>query len=781
MKDLGKKEKFLVALIFTCLSFFIFRNYFLKGQVPLPANLLVSFYSPWKYYPQAGYPNGPANKPIGFDVIRYFYPYRQFTTDQLKAGLWPLWNPYNFAGNVHLAAYQTAVFYPLNILYFLLPQVDAWSWLVILQPILAGLFMYLFLKEINLSSKGSFLGALAFAFSGWMMSWSEESLVIEHAALWLPLILYALERVGRKAPTGNSFLLVLGLTCSILAGFLQMTIYVFAAAFGWSLFRKKTFVFLAAATTSLLISAVHWLPAMEAYFQSPRAVADVKFLFESYLLSPWHLVGFLAPDFWGNPGAYNYFGGGFYHEKVIYIGIPALLLAMSAFFVNPGRRILKFWRWFSLITLALGFFPLGWLLYLSRLPLLSTMMPTRIFFLSTFGLCVLAAFGWDFLAAHKISGRWWLKIFLLLPAALLALVALIVFRKIYSPTEIMIIGRNLILPAGIFLATILAGRRRFYLGLVGLAILSSSYFANKFFYFSERQFIFPQTAVITELHQRAGLDRVWSYGNGYWEKNFNIFYGLYSPEGYDGLFPRRYGELLHGQENAGQISAQLPRSDAGIATASERDGVLDNDRRARLLALLGVKYITEAKVGEGKDWLILEKRFPEKSFKLAWEDDQFRIWEFLAALPRAFLVHDYVVENNGQKIADRLFDPHFDLRKTVVLEKEPGYRPVPGLSPGEAQIVKYEPNRVEIKTNSPAAALLFLSDNDYPGWQAEVDGQSTEILRADYTFRAVALPAGEHQIIFSYRPAFFNWGLKISGAAIVLWLIWLAWRKKSAA
>ena len=773
MKEFLRKDKILVTLVLALLTVFIFRNYFFKNQVPFPSNLLVSFYSPWRFYEWKEYPNGPPNKPIGFDDLRIFHPFRKFTMDQLKIGEWPLWNPYNFSGSVHLASYQTAVFYPLNIFYFVLPQVDTWSLLVILQPVLSGLFMYLFLKEINLSKKAAFFGSLAFAFSGWMVVWLEEDLVLEHSALWLPLILYSLERIARKATASHLALLVFGITCSILAGFLQMTIYVLVAAFFWSVFRKKTLIFLTSLVTSLLISAVHWLPAVEAYFYSPRELVDVKFIFAEYLMKPWHLITFLVPDFWGNPGAYNYFGSVLYHEKVIFIGISALLLALSTFLVKMAGPKLKFFRWFSLITLALGFSPLGWLLYFSRLPLVSTITPCRIFFLSTFGFCVLAAFGMDGLLARKINWPKFKKILLFVALAFLILGFFTIAKRFISPKEPygFISLKNLILPAGFFLATTLLIVRRSYFGLVVLTLLSSLYFAQKFLYFSERKFIFPEVGVISKLKEMAGLNRVWSYGNGYWEKNFNIFYGLYSPEGYGALYPQKYGKLLYTQETEGKIVNQILRTDANIATASERDGVLDNWPRRRLLSLLGVKYVIEAKVGEGKDWLTQEKRFPETSFRLVWEDQRFRIWEFLEALPRAFLVNDYLVEVNGQKIVDYLFDKNFNLGKTIVLEKEPGYRLVPGQPAGEVQVIKYEPNRVELEAESSLAALLFLSDNDYPGWKVFIDGKPTEILRADYTFRAVALPEGKHKIVFSYRPWTFYGGLVISVTALFFSLI----------
>ena len=806
------KNLVLVFSVLVLLTVIIFRGYFFKGQIPFPANLLVSFYSPWQDYEWEGYPNGPPNKPIGFDVIKLFYPYRKFTIEQLKLGQWPLWNPYNFSGNIHLATYQSAVFYPLNLLYFLLPLIDAWSWLVILQPILAGLFMYLFLRAIDLSEKAAFFGCLAFAFSGWMVAWMEESLVIEHSALWLPMILYSVERIKKQITSTNIALFVFGITASVLAGFLQMTLYVLATVLAWTAFRywrfkQKDFKKLATLGLGLffsfLITAVHVWSAMEAYFRSPRGMVDAKFLFDQYLMKPWHLITFLAPDFWGNTGAYNYFGGGFYHEKVIFIGIPAFLLALWALLSKQKNKNLRFFKWFSLITLALGFFPLGWLLYYLRLPLFKVMMPSRIFFLATFGFCALAAFGLDAYDNQKFDWKTWKRILITLGSVLLILWLFVFLSKIFLPkTKYGTVSlRNLVLPTGFLIASALTillpwlknqirylnrldlqkSKLLSFLGLTILSILSSLYFANKFLYFSERKFVFPEMEVITKLKEIAGINRIWSYGDGYMEKNMNIYYGLYSPEGYDALFSQRYGELLHSQKTKGEITSQITRTDAEIQSASEGEEIFNNWYRRRLLSLLGVKYIFETKLGDVKNLTTEEQRFPSEFFQPIWEDQSFKIWEYQEALPRVLLVDDYLVETDKQKIVGHLFDKDFELEKKIILEKEPELeiKKEEISEKGSVEIIRYTPNQVSLRTEVSASALLFLSDNYYPGWKATIDGEKIEILRADYSFRALALPKGKHQIVFSYEPGVFYWGLKVSLVSLVSLIGWLIFLRRN--
>jgi hypothetical protein len=97
-----------------------------------------------------------------------------------------------------------------------------------------------------------------------------------------------------------------------------------------------------------------------------------------------------------------------------------------------------------------------------------------------------------------------------------------------------------------------------------------------------------------------------------------------------------------------------------------------------------------------------------------------------------------------------------------------------GGPPGNAEMTRHEPNRIEVKTESPAPAILVLSENHYPGWQANVDGQSVEVMRVNYNQRGVALPAGNHLVTFVYRPKSVLIGLVVS----LLTLAALLWRSR---
>jgi len=146
--------------------------------------------------------------------------------------------------------------------------------------------------------------------------------------------------------------------------------------------------------------------------------------------------------------------------------------------------------------------------------------------------------------------------------------------------------------------------------------------------------------------------------------------------------------------------------------------------------------------------------------------------------PRAFLVHQARVAPTEQVAEQLLMAPEFDPRREVILqqgdalagEAEPGDR---------VTIESYEPERVRVRVQTAAAAYLVLADSYYPGWIARLDGQPVAIRQADVCLRAVAVPAGEHVIEFTFAPISWRLGSAVSGIgwAAGLAILALDWRR----
>ena len=83
------------------------------------------------------------------------------------------------------------------------------------------------------------------------------------------------------------------------------------------------------------------------------------------------------------------------------------------------------------------------------------------------------------------------------------------------------------------------------------------------------------------------------------------------------------------------------------------------------------------------------------------------------------------------------------------------------------RIISYEPDDVRIDASLPRSGYLLLLDTCFPGWSATVNGEPAPILRADYNFRAVSLPAGGSTVCFSYRPESLRIGLYLCALGIL--------------
>jgi hypothetical protein len=148
-----------------------------------------------------------------------------------------------------------------------------------------------------------------------------------------------------------------------------------------------------------------------------------------------------------------------------------------------------------------------------------------------------------------------------------------------------------------------------------------------------------------------------------------------------------------------------------------------------------------------------------------------KIYENLDIQPRAFLVYDWQWAGDTAGAVALMDDADFDPRETAVVVGE-GAAP-PGGGRGAVEIVAYEPERVVLSAVSDMDGLLVLTDAYYPGWTGTVDGAAAEIYPVNGLFRGVFIPAGEHEIVFEFRPGSFRAGLagSLAGLGLVIVLV----------
>lgn len=756
----------LFLLLFSIILVFFYKTFF-YGLIPFPGDLLLAEYKPWQSYSFSGYvPGTIPNKAQYPDTIRQLYPWRTLVTEELKAGRLPLWNPYNFSGTPLLANFQSAVFYPLNALYLLLPQTTAWTILIVIQPLLSLLFTYWYIRVVGGSRLASLLGAISYAFSLYATVWLQYN-TIGHVIVWLPLALLAIESLKQKRTRFWLTLLVFSETSALLAGHPQLAAYLLFFVFVYTWVQAKPLLKFIGLSTALAlgISAIQLIPGIELTWYAARSSHEFSFIFQKILIQPQQLLMTIIPNLFGHPATRTYWPQDTFIGKVTYIGILPLFFLLAAFRIKS--RHINLFGIAGLLTLILVTAnPITFILYKLNLPIFSSSSPTLMGFLLSFSLAVITSLGLDGWIKEKHSiGK-------LAHRSLSVIIFFIIMWLSFRSIEHYRTTMNAILYSGAVATMILIGfliaitRKKFMIPIVILLISlhAVDLFVQfqKFNPFVPASFVFPQTSMFQFLKEYSATNRFWGYGTASIQANFATQYRLFSPDGYDPLYPKWYGEIIHASKD-GKLLTQFTtqtRSDAVVVPGFGELDLPSNPYRLRLLDALGVKLILDRPENGST-----ERTFPGDRFKLAADVDGWKIYENLKAAPRAFLVSSYLTYPTPQEFENYFFNNAFSPSDTILLE-QPLDIPLGSMTNTSIQIKDYQPNTVTMNVVSDGN-LLYLSDTYYPGWNAYVDNTITPILRANYAFRAVYVPPGTHTVRFTFEPLSFKIGVIVSLLSLV--------------
>ncbi len=746
------KFKVILLVIYIGIISIFFKDVFLKSLLPIPSDTIVGLYHPYRDRYASEYPNGiPFKNFLTTDPVRQQYPWKNLVIEAEKKFEFPLWNPYSFSGSPLLANFQSAAFYPLNFLFFLMPFELAWSLLIISQPILAGLFMFLFLKNLKLELKAAMFGSLAFAFCGFAISWMEWGNIVS-VYLWLPMLFLAIDKLVDNLNKRKELFIWLGLYSiallfSFFAGHLQIFFYILLLStvyFIYKLLSNKSLVkvvpyfFIAN-----IIFVVIALPSLYLVFQfinlSARNSDQIDWLAKGWFI-PWqNAVQFIAPDFFGNPTTLNYFGEWNYGEFIGYIGVIALFFAIYSLFKVSKEKI------FFIISLLLSLvfaFPnlISKLPFYLHIPFISTSQPTRLLAVIDFCLIVLASYGiHEFIIKKKDK-----KIFinLLIFALIFTSLWLFVFFNglgNISAENLLVTKRNLVFPTVIFISLasllvvnyffVLKNKQKYikYLIILLIAINLFDLFRMgwKYLTFSKQEYLYPTTKALSFLQENTGLARIMETNGEIFPPNFAIMYKLQSIDGYDPLYLQRYGELM----------ASVGRNSPDIHSPFGFNRIIKVENyKSPIIDLLGVKYILTADKLEGSKYV-----------KVLTEGKT-HIYENNGALPRAFFVQRTINAVSKQDEINKLYENIPLSQRAVVASSDSKWDKIWNV--GAVKIVSYSANKVEINTDNEKEGFLILTDSYYPSWKASIDGNNANIYLTDYNFRGVIIPAGKHKLVF---------------------------------
>lgn len=672
------------------------------------------------------------------DPIQQYLPWRIYAVECLRSGFVPLWNPYAGCGTPFLANLQSTLLYPPNALFLITGARHGFGISAILHLILGGLFMFGFLRGHRLGRVAAALGALVFMFNGFTVSWLEYPTLSLWVLMWLPAALLCYDRARACPRSVWPALCALILGLQFLGGHFQIAAYTTAAFCLYAAVgavaaggRGRVGVLWLAAVClalGLALAGGQVLPTLELAGHSGRVARGAGAAVRTALPLT-HLVLYLAPNYFGNPAAYNYWGNfrdpsAFnYLETACYVGILTLFLAAWA--LRRWREPL-FWFLGAVVLFALlaaTGSPIYYALYYLVPGFRELAGLGRALCLAAFGLAGLAAMGLDELLVR--SERAGLRPVLAVAAAgLTALAAAgVTFGPAMAelPSELAFpayLGRQLAACLGLLAASalLIAMRARLRIGAsafgaaaIGLVALDVFGFWIGFNPFVEPRMAYPETEAIQWLREQAGHYRFTSLassGLDWMPHNAAMVFGLRDIHISDSLRIKPVFELVC---PPGADQSRYPPPDSPV------------------LDRLGVRYLmTRAPVGA--------------PWRLAYGGGA-PIYENPEAKPRAY------VTAPGQDIL------------------------MPG---GTAAFVRDEPDVVVLKVTAPQHGRLVLVDSYYPGWSAWLDGGQVPLVRANGPFRAVEVPAGEHLVEMRYQPGSYRVGVFISLAALAALAAWAA-------
>lgn len=765
------------------------------------------------------------------DLQYYFFPYHKLVVDITGGGSLPLWNPYAFSGIPLLGDGQTAMFYPPNWLFWLLPPIHALTIVVLLHFSIAGGGMWLYLRSLRLSRLAAFVAALAYMFNGFLVARVVHLSIMAGAAL-IPLIFWSVELLLQQR-TRRAFVLAAALVCAqALAGHPQIPIYTavgvglyvltLAISHWWRERRWRAFqplIYLAGVyLVGYALAAIQLVPWIEFASFSPRAAnASYGFVtFQSLVSFDWLL--FVFPYGYGGlrttwlQSAPAWDLPVYMWERLAYVGILPLALAVVGIADVRRRHAeqgesarLQSERLLALIVvlvvLALiaagSSTPFGRLVYL--LPAIGKLRAyARAIAVACFAITALAAFGLERLRAGSAGTR----------------------RLDRAP-----------IVAALLLTLVVVGTLLVANG-VGAAAFAGTANNDMFKVLLDRSLQLDQAnAYVPLLLTITSVLVLWWLSRGVTPANSAAlvaviavdllgfaaaFNPTIAPDSFARVpesvaFLRRDPEIFrtasfitndrlppaiaqeqlaiswalpYGVEDINGFNSLQPRRYTDVLFGPEIEdvsyGFLRDTRLLQpdnhLLSMLNVKYVL---IPKPSDLAIRPPHIDqissgEEPLELGWrtvfQHQHVRILQNPAPLDRAYFVSHVNTLQDAPAILAVIKQPGFDPGQQALVEGELPEQAARRLStdgPAKVQVERVSPNELRLHTQTDAERFLVLSEMWFPGWHAEIDGQPLPIYRTNYLLRGLVVPAGNHTIRVYYRPTSAIVGAGITALALL--------------
>ena len=733
-----------------------------------------------------------------------FYPLRVLQARELAAGGLPTWNPYVFEGT-----FLAPELYPLDLLQVLWPSPALVSWLLTLQLPLAALAAYWLTRELDGSRAAAFVAGAVFALSGFTLSCLNLYLFLQALAL-APFVAGLLRRAARggaREVVWAAAAVALGLSTYTVEFVGQAVLLGLALGVCEGRVRGALARMGAALALGACLAGVPMAIVLGVLGETTRGAGFGGEVALANAVHPVVLLQTLVPHLFGFPSApaEAYWGGRFFSKGLpyfltLYLGPVTLgLAALGVARIERRARLV-------LVTLgALGLWYAlgeagGLATLVHRLGLSGAFrFPSKALLLPQLAVALAAGFGFGRVVEERKALRALTARSGLAAAVALAVLALVASRPAWLvawsgvapgfwPRLVEVVGRDALfvaLPVAALCGVLWLDRRerpRPGWAAVAVAALLVADLARAGAGVNpqvDSRFYQPLPELAALRLSELGGGRVFSYGldqspafrellargtPALTQTSFFIHRQLLGP----------YGNVLDGIEaaEAKDITSFLPRErelEASLYDPSRAGALVPWLRNAGVTRVLSLDPLQDPALA------------PLAHVEAGPPGVAIHVYA-LDAWPRGVVACRAVTVASRDEALAFPYREGFDPRREVALEGTgagaPAEASLGACSPGRAERTLFSASQERYRVETDANAFLVVRASHARGWQATVDGTPAPVLRANGKHRAIAVPAGAHEVVLRYRLPGLRLGALVSAAAVAICglVLFLGWR-----
>jgi hypothetical protein len=693
------------------------------------------------------------------DFGYFSYPIAHYHRECFWRGEIPLWNPYNSCGLPFLAQWNTLVLYPPSLIYLLLPMPWSFNLFCLVHLFIGGLGMYFLAQRWVENRFAASVAGMLFAFSGFSLNCLMWSNNIAALAL-LPWLVLCAERAWRNGGRQLCLAALVG-TLQMLSGAPEIIFltWLFIGCVWlldvFSAVSKLRALLRLGAVVAIVagLSAAQLLPFLDLLRASDRGA---QFATAAWSMPAMGWANFFVPLFHSYPTPSGVF---FQHDQYwvasYYLGVCGMALAIIAALHARHARV---WLLLGLSALGVGLaFGDNAFLYPAfrkLAPQLGFMrFPIKFIVLFALALPLLAAFGVRWLQQNPDGKSVRRTLAGTTVFFTVTLVGIVWFARVHPGasedwhTTLWSGGSRWLVVLGLMallwsLGKVTRNRTGHILGLLALVLI----FLDARTHSSKTNPTLAAAAMhsgFLKLDPAPGLE-----GNR----------AMLTRPAYDEVHSKMISDplqdfLLHRQvlfDNCNLVDG-IPKIDGffSLYLAEQRHIWAElrfnqtNLFDAPLLDFLGVAHVNTP--GAIFDWTNRASALPVATIG---QQPQFA---------------------DASATLDGLIAPSFNPRRTVYLPPD-AEASVSISQPTDARITsqKFTAQRIGFRVEAKESSLLVLAQTFDRSWRARVDGVSTTVLRANHAFQAVVVPAGAHDVVFTYESQAFRMGVIVTLCTLML-------------